>query len=663
VALVSTLTQPETNKVEQRDDAPAQSTGPADPLAQPPRQSSAGIEVGQLLGGHYQVISRLGSGGMGVVYRVKQIFLNTELALKTVDKHHLSDIAVRRFQQEARTAFALDHPNIIKVHDFGLLDDQTPFFVMEIAEGQTLAERLKQAGPLTVPEALAIFVQVCFGLAYAHDHGVVHRDIKPSNIILLTDMQSGKVQNVKIVDFGIAKFADHQDGEIQSLTRTGEVVGSPLYMSPEQCSGEHVDHRSDIYSLGCVLFESLTGMPPFVADNPLTTMLCHQNEIAPTLKEATLGTEFPRALEYIVATMLAKKPDSRYQSLGVLAHHLTALERGDSGQIPGKTSAQTSKHKAPEKISMRIVTFSGLILVVAMASMLATYFSICVYHEWQHRMALERAPLDANPNSDILLSHAETKAIVEDYLEKPDDLAKKLAQPSKDNILRERDVMVSAKSLRAISQASWIEYIDFIDSHLSNKDLGLLSKLHLRRIDLTWSNFDDDGAKALSACKSLERVHADSTHITDAGAVDILKLPNLQGFLLSQTKITDRSLTEIAKHNNLICLALDSVSQITSAGIAKLESNAKLQELHLDHTQVDDAALKHLAAISSLKSIDLSDSKVSVSGVKTLCQSIKSLREVYIGRCSDIGPHDLESLKKEFGEIRFFNRSMTDREE
>jgi serine/threonine protein kinase len=182
---------------------------------------------------------------MGLVYRVNQIFLNKEFALKTIDKHFMSEIAVRRFQQEARTAFSLEHPSIIAVNDFGVLDDQSPFLVMDLVRGETLGERLKRTGPLTLEEAIPIFVQVCFGLAYAHECDVVHRDIKPNNIMLLKGMPLGSEGSVKIVDFGIAKFTQHEGGEMQALTRTGEIFGSPLYMSPEQCSGGRVDHRAD----------------------------------------------------------------------------------------------------------------------------------------------------------------------------------------------------------------------------------------------------------------------------------------------------------------------------------------------------------------------------------------------------------------------------------
>lgn len=284
---------------------------------------------GDVLDGRYRVESILGSGGMGVVYRVTQMFVDKEFALKTLIKDQISEVKLRRFQQEARAVFALDHPNIVAVKDFGIIED-TPFLVMELIEGETLSARLKRAGRLSLEEAIPIFVQTCFGLGYAHDQGIVHRDIKPSNIMVIDGVETGTEGSIKILDFGIAKFSQHDGGEIQSLTKTGEVFGSPYYMSPEQCVGERVDHRADVYSLGCVLFEALTGTPPCVGESALSTMMQHQIGKVPTLKEASMGLEFPPELEKIVAKMLNKSPDKRYQKLGLVAHHLAALRKGGS---------------------------------------------------------------------------------------------------------------------------------------------------------------------------------------------------------------------------------------------------------------------------------------------------------------------------------------------
>lgn len=305
---------------------------------------TANFEVGQILAGKYKVISLLGAGGMGSVYRVEQIFLKQNFALKTLSSGKASDLSVRRFQLEARAASLLNHPNLVKVTDFGVLEDDHPYLVMDFVDGDTIAELLKKNGPLTVEQAGTYFTQACLGLSYAHEQGVIHRDIKPSNLMIATNLPFGAEGSVKVVDFGIAKLAASENGEHQALTTTGEIFGSPLYMSPEQCSGALVDHRSDIYSLGCVLFEALTGTAPHVGQNAIQTLILHQTERVPTLKEASLGKEFPETLEQLVAKMLAREPANRYQSLGIVANDLAQVLKG-----AGLVSDAATKRRTDEK--------------------------------------------------------------------------------------------------------------------------------------------------------------------------------------------------------------------------------------------------------------------------------------------------------------------------
>lgn len=297
---------------------------------QPPEDKAAGTStdkaadqpIGQMVGGKYELLSVLGEGGMGTVYRVRQVFLNSEMALKLLSRARINDsVYIRRFQQEAKAAFSLDHPCLVKVHDYGLLDSGQPYLVMDLVEGETLSDYLKREKRIPLQNINAIFAQVCFALSYAHGQKVVHRDIKPGNIMLVRGQPLTKEGSVKIVDFGLAKIAAAEDA--QTLTRTGELIGSPIYMSPEQCSSETLDHRSDIYSLGCVLFEALTGRPPFIGENSLRTMLLHQGSPPPTLKEASSGLNFPPVVEAIVAKMLAKSPEDRYQDLGIVAHEFS----------------------------------------------------------------------------------------------------------------------------------------------------------------------------------------------------------------------------------------------------------------------------------------------------------------------------------------------------
>lgn len=321
--------------------------------------------IGHTVGGKYQVLGFLGRGGMGTVYRVHQVFLDSDMALKLLDSARISDgVPMRRFQQEAKAAHSLNHPSLVKVHDFGLLDTGQPYLVMDMVEGETLADYLKRNGPMPLKDISAVFAQVCFGLSYAHAEKVIHRDIKPGNIMLLKGMRFDTEGSVKIVDFGLAKIGTEGKG-VQALTRTGEVMGSPIYMSPEQCSGESIDYRTDVYSLGCVLFEALTGTPPFIGDSSLRTMMLHQSSRTPTLKEASLGKDFPAGLERIVGKMLAKSPNDRYEDLGVVAHELAQVCAGTDRVLEPK---RTQSKQPAQTISMTRMQFAVAIALTMFGS-------------------------------------------------------------------------------------------------------------------------------------------------------------------------------------------------------------------------------------------------------------------------------------------------------
>lgn len=320
---------------------------------------------GNIVAEKYQIISLLGRGGMGAVYRVKQIFLDQDLALKVLAHSSTTDDThVRRFQIEGKAAFKLNHPNLVKVTDFGLLEDHAPYLVMEFIEGMTLAEFLKKEKQPAIDTVLKIVAQACLGLAYAHQNSVVHRDVKPSNIMLVNGKEIGEEGSVKIVDFGIAKVLNDQ-GEIQTLTQTGEVFGSPYYMSPEQCSGTAIDQRTDVYSLGCVLFEALTGTPPHVGQSPLRTMMLHQTEVTPSLQQASMGREFPPALEIIVKKMLEKEPSARYTDLGLVANDLANLVRGKASTFDQSLEENTAKSLQFKRVKMLIAASTLVLLAIA----------------------------------------------------------------------------------------------------------------------------------------------------------------------------------------------------------------------------------------------------------------------------------------------------------
>lgn len=281
----------------------------------------------------YRLIDEIGQGAMGVVFSCTHMVLQKEYALKLLLANELSSEAWSRFQIEAKALAKLNHPGIVGIHNMGVhhgLDDKTPYYVMDLLSGENLNDLIRKSGPLPVNDALGYFVQVASALQSAHAQGVVHRDIKPSNLMLVRD-QSNRVAQIKIVDFGIARVNQSGHGE-QSQTATGVIIGTPFYMSPEQCRGERVDERSDIYSFGCTLFEALTGEPPFRGGNAFQTFMMHQSDTAPTLaskrSEQTSGEEFSAGLETLVEKTLQKNVTERYQSMSQLLHDLERVIQG-----------------------------------------------------------------------------------------------------------------------------------------------------------------------------------------------------------------------------------------------------------------------------------------------------------------------------------------------
>jgi serine/threonine protein kinase/uncharacterized protein HemY len=300
-------------------------------------------QPGSIIAEKYEIIEVLGTGGMGKVYKAKHLLMNRIVAIKTLLPQAVSNsVALKRFQQEAQAASALNHPNILTVYDFGITPDGLPYLVMDFLEGTTLGDAVLDVGPLPVRRALPIFLQVCDGLSHAHENGVIHRDLKPTNIMLID--YGGNPDFVKIVDFGIAKVVpknSSEDSNSEQLTQTGEIFGSPLYMSPEQCQGKSLDARSDIYSFGCVMFRTLCGKPPFTGENRLEAMFKQMKEEAPRLSELSPDLTISIELEAIVLKCLAKDPDERYLSMTELAVALEGLS--ESNLIANRANARASQ--------------------------------------------------------------------------------------------------------------------------------------------------------------------------------------------------------------------------------------------------------------------------------------------------------------------------------
>lgn len=270
----------------------------------------------------YRLDSLIARGGMGAIYAGTHIELDRPVAVKLLLPNFNADgQALERFRREARAAARIKHPNIVDIYDYGALPEGEAYIVMELAQGETLHEHLKRVGRLPIAGAITIARQLAEGMDAAHRNGIVHRDLKPSNIIL-TKESSGSLR-VKIVDFGIAKIMQQLSAEDATLTATGMLVGTPRYMSPEQCSDGPVDARSDIYSLGIILYEMLAGHAPFAGDTPVALAVKRINETPPPIAEQR--SDVPPALAALVAQTLATDPAGRPQTALDVARSLAQL--------------------------------------------------------------------------------------------------------------------------------------------------------------------------------------------------------------------------------------------------------------------------------------------------------------------------------------------------
>lgn len=300
--------------------------------------------IGKSINEQYEIVRLIAQGGMGAVYEARHLHLGLSRAIKMIrsDKK-IDEVVFQRFKKEAQAVSGLSHRNIVAFYDYGIWES-SPYVIMDLLSGSSLSEHLHRKGRLNIHEALEIFIQVADAISYAHSKGITHRDLKPGNIMLLpaesadseavqakaehSGHDTGSSFMVKVMDFGIAKIRG--DEEFQKLTSTGEIFGSPAYMSPEQARGVPVDERSDIYSLGCVIFETLNGSPPFIGSNPLETLMKHQAEKVPSFKSDERKFDLLlHDMEAIVARCLEKEPSKRYAVMTDLLDDLKKLSYGE----------------------------------------------------------------------------------------------------------------------------------------------------------------------------------------------------------------------------------------------------------------------------------------------------------------------------------------------
>lgn len=581
----------------------------------------------QLLAQKYEFISVTGAGGMSVVYKAERLEDRQIVAIKMLHSLLINDQSLKRFQQEAKAIMSLEHPNIISVHDFGVSEHGQPYMVMDYIDGNTLADVIKERGGLSLEDSLHRFIQLCDALEHAHESGVLHRDLKPSNIMISN--RDGNFADARIVDFGIAKLLD-KDGEREDaghLTQTGELFGSPLYMSPEQCRGQHVDARTDIYSMGCVMYETLTGKPPLKGNSIIETIFLQMNEPPLPMSVVCPNRQFPEALEVVIAKSLAKEPGERYQTMTELEYALMQIQ---PNQSDGSYRQKIRRAKAAFKLSKTATVAIGCTLL----GFIIAGFAIPPVLQYQRENSNERKFVDiarpaTNPSVDVPLLA---------------DRLRKLGNKEKmdDKVLLE---CLGAGDIGATK-------VDFssLPNELTDNSARLLGKLRsLKELDLDWNkNLGNETLQAIESLTKLSKLSLRGTRIDDAGICNYLPhlAASLKELRVSDTNIGAASIEAIAqKLPKIKKLSLSNIYRpFSDQSFAKLAA-LNLEELHAEGTTVGDGGITALSDTKSLNDLQLAGTKVTDNGVKSL-SNLSNLQKLGLNHTSitDSAMGSLENL-------------------
>ncbi len=659
-------------------------------------QSGASLSFAQayfaadtVIGGAFRIVSKIGEGGMGVVYLARHLGLNRTFALKILSPNLVNEQSWLRFQAEAKTLSSLNHSSLVKVYDLGVHEKTVPFYSMDYLVGSNLEEILCKHGHLTLQQTLSVFLTMLDGLAYAHRNGIVHRDIKPANIFICASR--GSVSNVahklidndtevKILDFGISKLID-ANGTGQHLTSDGEIFGSPFYMSPEQCRGEAVDARSDIYAVGCTLFEALTGFVPFEGTTGLETSLMHEEKEPPFLSDVLPDHSYPAALDQVLAKCLAKLPRNRYQTAKELALDLNRIREGRNIQIfveQAQPSTELQGERGYQRPAVFLVPFA--LVAIALFAVVAIGGGLLV----TNKTAIEKPA--GKPKAQVVLPVAQPKIALngnfvvsnleELWVISPADkraieaFLKSRKEPYSMN------VMISGKPQRKFSfpadfSIGTVKYwSDKKEQKLeatgtlsapANKELYFTGNVIAATYPALLKFFRPDDLYELSMTQPVEAGYGD--HIAS-----VLHLKGLRELQLSGRSFDEEALGRLDKMTNLSNLRLrygatngaalarmkwleqlyglqvESVTDVTAL-LNRLVHSRKIRTLSIEKTKFAKQDFANIASMKGLTGLSLRGSNITNADLEELT-TLQGLSELDISQCSQLDKHCIETIKK-----------------
>lgn len=547
----------------------------------------------------YVIGQKLGEGGMGVVYRARDKLLDKTVAVKVMI-HGANAGAQARFQREAQMASRLNHANIVQVLDFGITDGDYPFMVMEYVDGRSLAELIAEQGPLSLSESLPILVQIVLALAHAHGQGVLHRDLKAHNVIL-TKNADGECL-VKLVDFGLAKPVS--DEGLSTLTRVGAMVGSPLYMSPEQAKSADLDGRSDLYSFGCLMYETLTGDVPIRGGTVLETLSLKATRKAPSLADA--GSDCGDAVEAIVATCLAIDPEDRFASADKLAEALGALDLGspvDGPEIFGTDTPEVSGTKQGQ----RLVPFflGGLIFICLLLPV------FCLF-------AMQKDP-EPGPEANALKREVAQASLL--------DYGGHQIVEVKEGVFR-CQLGVTDADLEAFARsddADKLRTLAIQGGGIKGYGLASLKDFPIVKIEFEYPLKNPDVAmKYVSEIKTLTTLRLDGCFtVSSKGLKHLAELPNLTYLSLENSGLIDDESIAIINTFPRVKDLLIPRTNVRAKGLSMLDRNRHYDQLSLTANNLTDLDLDSLAGLD-ISSPNLSiNPKLTPAGVSKFMKGRK----------------------------------------
>ncbi len=577
-------------------------------------RSSANAEhhfsSGDIIGSTYQLIDLIGQGGMGVVYRVQHLFLEKQFALKLLAPSQINNLSWRRFEIEGRSLAKLNHANIVSIYNMGV-DKGCPYFVMDWLEGISLAERIDESGPLTAREGLQIFLQVSSALSCAHKNGIIHRDIKPANIMLTRDSQGTQV---KLVDFGIARLKSQNANVMQGLTKSGEVFGSPLYMSPEQSRGEEIDERSDLYSAGCSLFETLTGKPPFRGASAMATLMMHLEAEPPSLSSQSSTNSFAPSLDVLLARCLSKDAKKRYQSADQLTVDLQRIldnkPIGASAALIDKKGTNTTQNTTQESGTRQDNQYDSQEITAPKSS-------------WRFSKAALASTLSITIAIGSLMGLVAFKSATEKT--KPVTSKAKHVQEQKSNRKEYADfnqikpMLANGNKLSGVTDPATIKAL--ADSPNFSSEVRKIDGREMRCFKFP-------------TVAVIGEIRGDTTELVEVkGAV---KIPANENIYLRLNHYLQKcpSILDKFQPNDVFTLHLDSLDDAGEA-TRRLGRWRKLNVLNLDGGKIKDSDLTNLDKIENLKSLWLK--RLSFNGKPfSRLKTLSHLHELRLEKCANI---------------------------